>query len=156
MGHWVNFISERYKQMKGKKIWILPYIKGKGKLIKKEYYVGEKEQCWENEKRMIKLINNIFPNIKILKHNRILLNGFEIDCYNPELKIGFEYNGEQHYNFPNAFHKTKEEFEKQQQRDIEKNNIALEKGIKLITIRYDEPLTEELIINKIKEVSNGN
>ena len=67
---------------------------------------------------MINYISLIFLNNKIESNNRTILNGLEIDCYIPELKIGFEYNGEQHYMFPNCFHKTQEEFEAQQQRDI--------------------------------------
>ena len=52
-------------------------------------------------------------------------------------------NGQQHYEHIECFHKTIEEFKAQQERDIEKNKRAIEKGIKLITIKYDEPLTEE-------------
>lgn len=36
-GHFRNLKSQRYKESKGKKIWILPYIKGQGFLIKKKY-----------------------------------------------------------------------------------------------------------------------
>ena len=142
-GHWMEFKDECYKNMRGKKKWILPYIKGKGELIKKDYYIGEKEQCWENQKRMIQIVQQLFPDKKIEKNNRTILEGLEIDCYIPELKIGFEYNGQQHYEHVECFHKTIEEFKAQQERDIEKNKRAIEKGIKLITIKYDEPLTEE-------------
>jgi hypothetical protein len=148
-GHWMEFRDECYKNMKGKKKWVLPYIKGKGELINKEYYIGEKEQCWENQKRMIKLIQSIFPGNKVEKNNRTTLDGLEIDCYLPELKLGFEYNGKQHYEWIEVFHKTKEDFELQVKRDIEKNQRALEKGIKIITIRYNEPLTEDLIKSKL-------
>ena len=41
--------------------------------------------------------------------------------------------------------------ELQKKRDILKNKLALERGIKLITIRYDEELSEELIQNKLKD-----
>jgi hypothetical protein len=142
-GHWMEFRNECYKNMQGKKKWILPYIKGKGELIKKDYYIGEKEQCWENQKRMIKLVQELFPDKKIIKNDRTTLEGLEIDCYLPELKLGFEYNGQQHYEHIEVFHKTKEDFEAQKERDVEKNKRAIEKGIKLITIKYDEPLTQE-------------
>ena len=154
-GHWMNFISIRYINMIGKKKWVLPYIKGRGEMISKDYYLGEKEKQWEHEKRMKKIVQSIYYDKKIKNNSRTELNGLEIDCYIPELKLGFEYNGLQHYKHVEIFHKTTKEFEAQKQRDIEKNRIAKEKGIKLITIKYNEPLTEKFILNKIKEVKNG-
>lgn len=38
-GHFRHFKSSKYTSCKGKKIWIIPYIKGKGILIKKDYMV---------------------------------------------------------------------------------------------------------------------
>lgn len=38
-GHFRNYSANRYKDMKGKKQWILPYIKGQGILIEKNYKV---------------------------------------------------------------------------------------------------------------------
>lgn len=148
-GHWMEFKDKRYKNMLGKKIWIPEYIKGKGELIKKDYYIGEKEQEWENEKKMFKLIQQVFPDKNLEHHNRTALDGLEIDCYVPELKLGFEYNGQQHYEHIEVFHKTKEDFENQIKRDQEKLRRAQEKGIKIITIKYDEVLTEELIRSKL-------
>lgn len=151
-GHWMNFKNECYKEKRGQKTWVLPYIKGKGELVNKNYYLGVKKQQWENERRMIELVTSIFPNKDIEKHNRTQLEGLEIDCYLPEYKLGFEYNGLQHYQWVEVFHKTEEEFKAQQLRDIKKNQIASEKGIKIVTIRYDELLTKDLIEGKIKEV----
>ena len=151
-GHWMNFQSIRYKNKRGQKTWVLPYIKGKGELIKKDYYIGEKEQCWENEKHMIEIIRALYPEYKIESHNRTTLDGLEIDCYIPELKLGFEYNGEQHYNHIKIFHKTIEEFEAQKQRDIEKLKRAKTKGIKIITIRYNEAVTADVIQTKIQKI----
>jgi len=148
-GHWMEFKHERYKNKQGQKTWVLPYIKGKGELVKKDYYVGEKEQCWEHEKQMIKVVQELYPQNKIEKHNRTVLDGLEIDCYIPELKLGFEYNGLQHYEHVEYFHKTKEDFEAQKDRDVEKLKRAEEKGIKIITIRYDEAVTKEVIEAKL-------
>src|SRR5207248_3901311 len=45
------------------------------------------------------------------------LEGLELDGYNDELKIAFEYDGEQHYKVIKRYHKTTEDFERQVQRD---------------------------------------
>jgi len=41
-GHWRKFHSTYYKNMLGKKIWILPYVKGAGILIPKRYVLTRK------------------------------------------------------------------------------------------------------------------
>lgn len=60
----------------------------------------------------------------------------EIDMYNEELQIACEYNGLQHYKFSTLFHKTQEDFMKQQQRDKDKYAIINKLGINLIIIPY--------------------
>ena len=48
------------------------------------------------------------------------LEGLELDGYCEELKMAFEYDGEQHFKFPNWFHKSQEAFEKLQADDAKK------------------------------------
>jgi hypothetical protein len=60
----------------------------------------------------------------------------ELDGFNEDLKLAFEYNGEQHYKFPNTFHKTEEEFNNQVKRDKFKAKKCKELGIHLIEIPY--------------------
>jgi len=46
------------------------------------------------------------------------LEGLELDGYCEELKMAFEYDGEQHFKYPNWFHnKSQEAFEKLQADD---------------------------------------
>jgi len=61
----------------------------------------------------------------------------EIDIYNEELRLGIEYNGKQHYVFPNSYHKTYKEFINQVRRDKYKIKKCNEKGIYLISIPYN-------------------
>lgn len=60
----------------------------------------------------------------------------ELDGYNEELKMAFEYNGRQHYEFPNHCHKTIEEFHIQQENDRYKEARCRELDIHLIVIPY--------------------
>ena len=64
----------------------------------------------------------------------------ELDAVYEPWKLALEYNGEQHYVFPNLYHpdtpKGKEDHELQKQRDQHKANIVKEYGYHLIIIPY--------------------
>jgi hypothetical protein len=62
----------------------------------------------------------------------------ELDCYNDELKLAVEYNGEQHYKYIPFFHRNKEAFYNQKYRDEMKRNRCKELGITLIEVPYTE------------------
>jgi len=63
----------------------------------------------------------------------------ELDGYNEELKIAFEYNGIQHYSFPGGRVKTEEDFKKQLRRDRFKLETCNRLGIYLIIVPYRIP-----------------
>lgn len=69
----------------------------------------------------------------------------EIDIFNAELGIGVEYNGEHHYKFPSAFHKTYEDFINQVRRDNYKVDACDQNGIYLITVPYNVGLDYDKI-----------
>jgi len=93
----------------------------------------------------------------------------EIDCYNQELKLGVEFDGEQHFKFPNGIHKTKEEFIAQVRRDQYKDKVCIEKGIYLIRVPWmpklnskgkptkqvDLVLVREYLVERLPEVVAG-
>jgi hypothetical protein len=60
----------------------------------------------------------------------------ELDCFNQELMLGVEYNGIQHYVYPNPFHRTQLEFEAQLRRDECKANQCKAAGVLLITVPF--------------------
>ncbi len=66
------------------------------------------------------------------------LEGLELDGYNEELGIAFEYQGRQHYKYiPKFFHREGiHQFHEQQERDRRKYQICAERGVKLILIPY--------------------
>jgi len=78
-----------------------------------------------------------FPSIRpnFLKSPRTGKN-LELDCYNADLKIALEYNGQQHYQFTPHFHKTKKDFYSQVHRDNWKRKKCQENGITLIEIPF--------------------
>lgn len=107
------------------------------------------ETQWQNENYLRELVQKMFPDRKVIKTRKVL-EPYEIDVFLPDLNLGFEYDGEQHHVYPNWLHKTEEEFQEQQRRDRAKDQMAKEKGIALIRIRYDEDLTAGLLHERIQ------
>ena len=71
--------------------------------------------------------------------NPVSGRNLELDGYNSELNMGFEYNGYQHYTYPNRFHRTEEEFSQQIRRDGYKQEACRLAGVYLIIIPYTVP-----------------
>lgn len=63
----------------------------------------------------------------------------ELDGYNEDLGIAFEYNGIQHYIYPNWVHRTKDDFMKQTRRDQYKISQCDRSGVYIISIPYEVP-----------------
>jgi hypothetical protein len=67
-----------------------------------------------------------------------------LDCYNEELKINIEYDGKQHYIFPNCFHRTKDAFIRQKSNDHDKDIWCKNNGILQIRVMYTCDTNEEI------------
>ena len=82
-------------------------------------------------------------------------NNLEIDCFNEELKLCVEYNGIQHYEFIEYFHKTEENFQKRKVDDKIKKDKCIEKNYTFIEIPYTIP-TENIINYIVKKCNEAN
>ncbi len=103
---------------------------------------GEKMSCRAlRELTEKEVVENYRPDfLKNPNTNRNL----ELDCYCHDEKIGIEFQGNQHYQYPNNFHRSYKDFEKQIERDKIKNDLCKEEGIHLIHIPY-------ILIDKMKK-----
>jgi len=80
-----------------------------------------------------KITGKLFPKKKSIFTNKKM----ELDGYNDEIKIGFEQQGIQHYQFVPFFHRnTIANFEKQLERDQLKRDECKALGIYLIEVPY--------------------
>jgi hypothetical protein len=61
----------------------------------------------------------------------------ELDGYNEDLKLAFEYNGLQHYENIPFFFKTDEDFKKRKEYDELKEKLCKKEKVKLIVVPYD-------------------
>jgi hypothetical protein len=109
-----------------------------------------------------KLCRGIFEELLLEPFSKIRppwLERLELDGYNKDLNIAFEYNGKQHYEFNKHFHNNSpEEFEQQKARDIKKYSICQQRGLNLIIIpyQYDYRNPEEMrdfIFNELWKIS---
>ncbi|ARF12380.1 hypothetical protein Klosneuvirus_5_50 [Klosneuvirus KNV1] len=90
----------------------------------------------------------IFETLFNCKFERIrleILNSLELDGYNENIQLAYEYDGIQHYQFVPRFHKTEDDFKAQQERDKLKDKLCKKSHIILIRIPYD------IEYNKIKD-----
>ena len=79
----------------------------------------------------------------------------ELDCYNSEIGLAVEYNGEQHYKYIPFFHQNKEAFKNQLYRDELKRRMCKDAGVVLLEVPYTVPIKDiesflKNIINKYK------
>lgn len=63
-------------------------------------------------------------------------NRMELDGFNEELSIAFEYQGEQHFQEVDHFNRREETFARRQEDDEKKRKICAEHGVLLIEIPY--------------------
>lgn len=98
-----------------------------------------------NEKECIDIIEKLTG--KIFIHCRPdFMEGLEFDGLCPELDMALEYQGEQHYDEDNYFHTHRENsFQRQQERDQRKIELAEKNGIFLIVVPYWITNKEEFI-----------
>lgn len=85
------------------------------------------------------------------KNRKCLDNKYELDGYCEHLKLGFEYNGEQHYRFIKRFHRDLDGFVAQKQRDFDKKKLCESLNIQVIpywTANKDDRLVK-YIHNKL-------
>ena len=93
-----------------------------------------------------------FP--KWLKNS--LGNKMELDGYNEELSIAFEYHGEQHYREIEFFHQGKKSFERRVKDDELKRSQCEERGVTLIEVPYylEHEEIQEFVTEKLLNEAN--
>lgn len=72
-----------------------------------------------------------------------------LDVYCPRFKLAAEYHGRQHYEFVEFFHGNKQGFLDASDRDQLKRELCQEQGITLVSFRYSDSLTEEVVFERL-------
>lgn len=113
-----------------------------------------RKRCSKGEQKCRETLERLFGKQFPTKRPSFLRNpetgrNLELDCYNEDLELAVEYNGKQHYEYPNSFHKSKHEFIKQVRRDRYKMKMCDKNGVFLIVVPYYVKNIESYIIEKI-------
>lgn len=135
--------------------------------------IQREEYRYFSEALMKKILDEIYPeeyneNNQRYEWLRSIHSKYplQLDRFYPELGLAFEYNGKGHYNFEayvgtclsngNISEETlidlRDKFQKYQANDRTKREICKKLNIKLVTIRYDDEISKELVIDRINKV----
>ena len=98
----------------------------------------------DSKEEIYQFVCNLVGSENVIRNDREVLEGKEIDIYIPSLKVGIEYNGV-------IWHS--EKFGKGKDYHISMLNKAIEKGVKLIQIFEDEYIDHQnIVFGKIRHI----
>lgn len=110
----------------------------------------------KGSEELLVIVKQIYPNQRVeLEHNVASKGALFLDIYLPRLKIAFEYDGIQHFEYNEHFHGNKENFLKARRRDSEKDEQCEQQGITLIRVAYNEQMSRELVLSKLEKMIDG-
>jgi len=96
---------------------------------------------WKSEQQLYCMVRETYPDA-IFQYQTEWLSLQSLDIYIPSLKVGIEYQGQQHYRSVDFFGEGKN-FEAQQERDLRKKKLCAENGVRLIEWKYDTIINYE-------------
>ena len=112
---------------------------------------GIKISKWKNEVDLFAIVKKEYSDAQYQYHSKWL--GYQsLDIYIPSLKVGIEYQGEQHYR-PINFFGGQEGYEKVVERDKRKYELCRKNNINLIYWKYDEVINVMNLKRKLEKQS---
>lgn len=110
--------------------------------------IGEK---WINETTLYKLCCILFSEYKVIReYSPEWLKPQRLDIAIPDLNLGIEYQGKQHFE-PIELFGGRKGLKATKKRDEKKALLCKQNGLNLIYFCYDEEITEEAVTRKLKK-----
>ena len=133
-------------QKQNRKIWNI--IENEVRLKFDHKKIGE---AWTSETILYHITTSLFPNFNIHRHYRPqFLENMEFDLFIEDLNLGIEYQGIQHYE-PVSHWGGEKAFEELQKRDAKKKKLAESNGVNLVYFKYDEDLSDSIVMSKLEK-----
>lgn len=111
--------------------------------------IGEQ---WLSETMLYNIVKTIFAPEEVVHHYRGReLDGLELDIWIPVLKLGIEYQGEQHFKAMEHWGGV-EGYQKRVANDIKKKQLCKQCGYHLMEFIYNEALTTDLVEQKLSRL----
>jgi hypothetical protein len=128
----------------------------------RKYFHEKYKELKANQKNSSKLVNEValfklcsfYFEDAIYQYRPKWLGLKSIDIYIPQLSIGIEYQGAQHYEKQLAYSQDHDQFKKNKERDEMKKNLCTENGVLLIYWPYSKKITAFELYKIIKQVTN--
>ncbi|MDO4275454.1 MAG: hypothetical protein Q4D16_17440 [Eubacteriales bacterium] len=143
------FLQEMYlkaeKYENGNYDWKAAKSKLTGDLIEK----GVLKSKWKNEQSLYLLVKKTFPNA-IFQYRPDWLSPQSLDIYIPEINVGIEYQGIQHY-MEVEFFGGKKAFEHRVVLDEKKREMCRKKKVRLVEWNYNIDITNKNLQALLKE-----
>lgn len=111
---------------------------------------GQKITKWTNENNLFCTVAKLYPDA-IYQYRADWLSRQSLDIFIPSIKIGIEYQGEQHYH-PIEYFGGEEKYNDTIKRDSIKAQLCKENNISLIYWKYDEVITITAIEERINDI----
>lgn len=121
--------------------------------VREEHGVPKIGKQYVSETDLYQMMDSLLEDIEVVHHaHPEWLDGLEIDIFVPEMDVGIEYMGRQHFE-PVEFFGGEESFDEQEKRDERKKEICEKRAVDLYYVNYDENLEKraEQIADKIQD-----
>lgn len=106
---------------------------------------------WVNESALAKIVQDLYPGLKVQREARLpFLKGQRFDIWIPDLALGIEYHGVQHF-FPVDLFGGAEGFAERQALDRLKRRKCAANGVHLIEWHYLEAVTVKAVRDRLRE-----
>lgn len=123
--------------------------------IREKYGFPKIGESWISETLLYEAVKQKAKQFGLtaIKHARFSWLGRQhIDVFIPELSLGIEYMGEQHY-FPVPYFGGEDAFRRQQKLDRKKRKLCQENGLELIDVPYTMVIDEKWLSNLMESKS---
>lgn len=106
---------------------------------------------WKNEFALYMLVKSYFPSA-IYQYHDDWLEKQSLDVYIPELKIGFEYQGKQHYEEVGLFNGAEGLIETQKRDELKKEKCKLN-DVTLVEWKYSDEVDDRKLIDILEQLN---